>query len=274
MESWPAPPLIDLPTAPGRLRLFDTAVEDIVEVGPATGTARSFVCGITPYDATHLGHANTYLAFDLMHRQWLDCGLDVHYVQNVTDVDDPLLERAAATGIDWQSLAAEQTQLFRDDMVALNVIPPTGFVAVSEVIEPIADYVARLAEKGAAYQVPGEYADWYFDVTAGGGLGNVNHFDADRRRELFAEFGGDPERSGKRNATDPLLWTRPGVSAPRDERRALCCRDRRTVRETLRALRDGGPGWGQDEQITRQPGVGIPVARGERSDGDPARDHV
>ncbi len=91
-------------------------------VGPPEGTARLYVCGITPYDATHIGHANTYVAFDLLHRIWLDAGLDVNYVQNVTDIDDPLLERAAAMGIDWNELAERQTQLFREDMAALNVL--------------------------------------------------------------------------------------------------------------------------------------------------------
>jgi L-cysteine:1D-myo-inositol 2-amino-2-deoxy-alpha-D-glucopyranoside ligase len=80
-----------------------------------------YVCGITPYDATHLGHANTYLTFDLVQRVWLDAGLEVTYVQNVTDVDDPLLERAEATGEDWRELAARETDLFRSDMAALRV---------------------------------------------------------------------------------------------------------------------------------------------------------
>ena len=88
-------------------------------------TARLYVCGITPYDATHLGHAATYVAFDLMQRVWLDAGHDVHYVQNVTDIDDPLLERAIATGQDWAELARAETALFRQDMAALRVLPPT-----------------------------------------------------------------------------------------------------------------------------------------------------
>ena len=79
------------------------------------------MCGITPYDATHIGNAATYLAYDTLIRVWLDAGYDVRYVQNTTDVDDPLLELAAATGVDWRALAAEHTELFRRDMECLGV---------------------------------------------------------------------------------------------------------------------------------------------------------
>jgi L-cysteine:1D-myo-inositol 2-amino-2-deoxy-alpha-D-glucopyranoside ligase len=114
MRSWNRP---DLPRVPGDAvapLLHDTATGLLVEARP-DDVARLYVCGITPYDATHLGHAATYLAFDTLQRVWLDAGFRVHYAQNVTDVDDPLLERASATGVDWRDLAAEQVQLFRDD---------------------------------------------------------------------------------------------------------------------------------------------------------------
>jgi L-cysteine:1D-myo-inositol 2-amino-2-deoxy-alpha-D-glucopyranoside ligase len=108
------------------------------------------VCGITPYDATHIGHAATYLAYDTLIRVWLDAGYDVRYVQNTTDVDDPLLERAAATGVDWRALAAEQTELFRRDMECLGVIPPDHYAAATEMIEQVADAVRRLLDRGTA----------------------------------------------------------------------------------------------------------------------------
>src|SRR5438309_116438 len=104
MRSWSR---ADVPTLPGSgrpLRLYDTATDEIRPSAPGA-TARIYACGITPYDATHLGHAATYLAFDLMQRVWLDAGHAVHYVQNVTDIDDPLLDRAAATGMIWAALA-------------------------------------------------------------------------------------------------------------------------------------------------------------------------
>src|SRR4051812_8818362 len=117
MQAWDARHYsrLDLGVATESLRLFDTSSQQLVAAGPAAGTARMYVCGITPYDATHVGHANTYVSFDLLHRFWLDAGLDVHYVQNVTDVDDPLLERADALGIDWRDLAVRETDLFRRD---------------------------------------------------------------------------------------------------------------------------------------------------------------
>ena len=93
-----------------------------------------YVCGITPYDATHLGHAATYVAFDLLNRAWRSAGHDVRYVQNVTDVDDPLLERADATGEDWEALAERETELFRTDMEALRVLPPDAYVGAVEAI--------------------------------------------------------------------------------------------------------------------------------------------
>ena len=104
--------------------------------GRTSGLARMYVCGITPYDATHIGHANTYVAFDLLNRIWRDAGLVVEYVQNVTDVDDPLLERANQIGVDWQDLAREQIELYTEDMAALNVLPPEHFVGAVGVDRP------------------------------------------------------------------------------------------------------------------------------------------
>ena len=107
MKAWPAPHVPALPGSGGVLRVHDTARDDLVPVEPDHNQARLYVCGITPYDATHLGHANTYVAFDLLQRVLRDCGHRVSFTQNVTDVDDPLLERATATGVDWQDLAED-----------------------------------------------------------------------------------------------------------------------------------------------------------------------
>jgi len=131
MNSWPAP---DVPALPGRgpqLRLYDSADRQVRPVAPGE-TATMYVCGITPYDATHLGHAATYLAFDLVHRVWLDAGHTVHYVQNVTDVDDPLFERAERDGIGWRELADRETALFAEDMAALRVVPPRAYISATE----------------------------------------------------------------------------------------------------------------------------------------------
>jgi L-cysteine:1D-myo-inositol 2-amino-2-deoxy-alpha-D-glucopyranoside ligase len=168
-----------------------------------------YVCGITPYDATHLGHANTYLAFDLVNRAWRDAGHDVHYTQNATDVDDPLLERAQATGVEWQSLAEREIDLFRSDMEALRILPPREYVGVTEVVDEIARLVGRLTERGATYRVDD---DVYFAVSSAPKFGAVSGYSEERMLELFGERGGDPDRKGKRHPLDWLLWRgeRPG----------------------------------------------------------------
>src|SRR5262245_28210092 len=133
MELWRRPEIPALPGSGRPLRLYDTATGETRPTAPGE-TARMYVCGITPYDATHLGHAATYIAFDLVHRLWLDAGHQVRYVQNITDVDDPLLERAARDGVDWTALAERETVLFRQDMTALRVVPPTRYVGAVEAI--------------------------------------------------------------------------------------------------------------------------------------------
>lgn len=171
-----------------------------------------YVCGITPYDATHLGHAATYVAFDVLNRAWRDAGVDVRYVQNVTDVDDPLLERAATTGADWSELAKAQTDLFRADMAWLRVLPPERYVTAVEAIPQIIELIERLQAKSAVYDVNG---DLYFSVRSDADFGSVSGLDVPTMRTLFAERGGDPDRPGKRDPLDSLLWRaeRPGEPA-------------------------------------------------------------
>src|SRR5690606_3088282 len=127
MRSWSAPETVRLPGSGGPLRVHDSVTGTLrtTEPGP---TARMYVCGITPYDAAHIGHAFTYLTFDLVNRVWRDAGHEVDYVQNTTDVDDPLLERAQANGEDWRELAAREIQVFREDMEALRILPPRAYV--------------------------------------------------------------------------------------------------------------------------------------------------
>ena len=171
-----------------------------------------YVCGITPYDATHMGHAATYLTFDLIMRLWRDAGHQTSYTQNVTDVDDPLLERAQATGQDWVALAERETQLFRDDMAALRILPPDVYVGAVESIPPIVEMIETLRREGAVYDVDG---DLYFAVKSDPDFGRVSGYDPATMLALFAERGGDPDRPGKRDPLDCLLWQaeRPGEPA-------------------------------------------------------------
>ncbi|PRX45094.1 L-cysteine:1D-myo-inositol 2-amino-2-deoxy-alpha-D-glucopyranoside ligase [Prauserella shujinwangii] len=211
MQTWSPVAVPRVPGTPRPLRLHDTATGQLRPTAPGR-LARMYVCGITPYDATHLGHAATYLAFDLVYRQWLDAGHEVHYVQNVTDIDDPLLERAERDQDDWIVLGMRETALFREDMEALRVLPPREFVGAVETIPEIVEVIAKLLAGGAAYRVDDEYPDIYFDHNATGRFGYESNYDADTMAALFPERGGDPDRPGKRHPLDALLWraARPG----------------------------------------------------------------
>jgi L-cysteine:1D-myo-inositol 2-amino-2-deoxy-alpha-D-glucopyranoside ligase len=244
--AWNSTPVPDLDGAQAGIDVFDTATRALAHLAPVSERSL-YVCGITPYDATHLGHASTYVAFDLLNRTWRDAGSTVSYVQNVTDVDDPLLERATATGVDWRELAAEQIALFREDMEALNVLPPDYYVGAVEAVDWIVPVVEDLLARGLAYAVPGQGGepdgDVYFSLDAAASLGandparwflgQVSHLDADTMLELSAERGGDPLRPHKRNALDPLLW---------------------------RAARDGEPHWSGGSMGAGRPGWHIECA--------------
>src|SRR6516225_7695084 len=211
MDSWHAANVPSLPGHGPELYLTNTATGELTRAaaGPA---ATLYACGITPYDATHLGHAATYLAWDLLVRAWRDAGHEVTYVQNVTDVDDPLLERAARDGEDWRELAAREIARFRGDMEALRVLPPAYYVGAVEALPVIERLNRLLAEHGALYDLDG---DTYFTRSADPSFGAVSGLDAATMTELFAERGGDPGRPGKKAPLDALVWlaARPGEPA-------------------------------------------------------------
>jgi len=208
-----------------------------------------YVCGITPYDSTHIGHAATYVAFDLVHRGWLDAGHDVHYVQNVTDVDDPLLERAVRDGEDWRGLAERGIDLFREDMASLRVLPPREYVGAVEAIPRIVRAIESLREGGTAYDVDG---DLYFAVHSDPRFGGVGRLDEATMLALSAERGGDPDRPGKKHPLDCLLWqsARPGEPSW----------------ETGSSLPAGRPGWHVEcaAIVLEHLGTGIDVQGGGR----------
>ncbi|GIF26231.1 L-cysteine:1D-myo-inositol 2-amino-2-deoxy-alpha-D-glucopyranoside ligase [Actinoplanes tereljensis] len=232
MDAWTGH---DVPTLPGDAaapRLFDTARQAVEPTTPGK-TATMYVCGITPYDATHLGHAATMITFDLVNRAWRDAGLDVNYVQNVTDIDDPLLERAARDGEDWVVLAMRETALFREDMEALRMIPPAHYVGAVESIPAIAEHVRELLNSGAAYTLDDGTGDVYFAIAAAPRFGYESNLDRAEMTTLSAERGGDPERPGKRDPLDPLLW---------------------------RGARDGEPAWDGGDLGPGRPGWHIECA--------------
>jgi L-cysteine:1D-myo-inositol 2-amino-2-deoxy-alpha-D-glucopyranoside ligase len=208
MRAWPAPDLPALPVRGPEVQVYDTPTGGLLETRP-TGAARMYVCGITPYDATHMGHAATYVAFDLLNRAWRNAGHDVTYVLNVTDVDDPLLERATLVGVDWRDLAERETELFRQDMAALRVLPPTHYVGAVESIPLVVALIQRLQAAGAVYAVED---DLYFSVTADPAFGEESRMDREEMLRIFPERGGDPDRVGKKDPLDCVVWRgeRPG----------------------------------------------------------------
>jgi L-cysteine:1D-myo-inositol 2-amino-2-deoxy-alpha-D-glucopyranoside ligase len=228
MDSWRR---VDVPVLPGSgpaTRLYDTASGELV-LAAAGPVATLYACGITPYDATHVGHAATYTAWDLLVRAWLDAMPEVPdappaaryaviYVQNVTDVDDPLLERAARDSEDWRELARREIQRYRADMQALRILPPTHLVGAVEALPVIERFTDRLADRGALYDVD---QDLYFarsadpDFGALSGPGTPSGYDLAEMAELSAERGGDPARPGKKDPLDTLVWRaeRPGEPA-------------------------------------------------------------
>ncbi|CAB4940282.1 unannotated protein [freshwater metagenome] len=212
MKSWAT---VDLPPIAERfsfphLNLFDTQSEEIRPL-PERDIYRMYVCGITPYDATHLGHAATYLTFDLINRYLLASGKEVRYVQNITDIDDPLLERATRDGIDWRDLAHSQIELFRSDMTDLHVIPPQSYIGAVDSIDLVIKAIQELQKRDCIYEVDG---DLYFSPSSDSEFGNRSHFSRAKMLEIFAERGGDPARAGKRDPLDCLVWLKQRPNEP------------------------------------------------------------
>ena len=196
-----------IPPLDQRVRLKALALHDSatasVRVLPTKAVYRMYVCGITPYDATHLGHANTYLAFDLINRYLRATGAEVKFVENITDVDDPLLERATRDGVDWKDLAHSQIELFKSDMVALHVIPPAHYIGAVEAIPQVITAIKQLQANNSVYKVE---EDLYFEVRSDSDFGRRSNLSQGEMEKIFAERGGDPTKPGKKDPLDALLW--------------------------------------------------------------------
>src|SRR3984957_17743603 len=210
MDSWRG---AEVPVLPGRgaeVRLRDTATGELT-VAAAGHRATMYACGITPYDATHMGHAATFTAWDLLVRAWLDGGHEVVYTQNVTDVDDPLLERAERDGEDWRELALRETERVRGDMEALRNLPPTHFIGAVEAIGIIDAFAERLAARGSLYDLDG---DVYFARGADQAFGALSGPGTAPRLSLH-QTSELSDRPGKKDPLDPLVWRaeRPGEPA-------------------------------------------------------------
>jgi L-cysteine:1D-myo-inositol 2-amino-2-deoxy-alpha-D-glucopyranoside ligase len=164
---------------------------------------RMYVCGITPYDSTHLGHAATYLTFDLINRYLRASGSQVLYVQNITDIDDPLLDRAIRDNVNWEELAASQIDLFRGDMENLRVIPPTQYIGAVEAIDLVSEAVTALQAAGSIYAIE---ADLFFKNYSSSDFGSLSHLDKETMKDIFSQRGGNPILAGKIDPLDCLVW--------------------------------------------------------------------
>jgi L-cysteine:1D-myo-inositol 2-amino-2-deoxy-alpha-D-glucopyranoside ligase len=211
MDSWHAPVVPELPGRGPETFVTDTATGQLAAAA-AGKAATIYACGITPYDATHIGHAATFIAWDLLVRAWRDAGHEVSYVQNVTDVDDPLLERAARDGEDWRVLADREIARYRSDMEALRVLPPTHLIGAVEALPDIERFTSLLADRGSLYDLDG---DLYFSRAYDVAFGSVSGLDRETMTVLSEERGGDPGRPGKKDPLDALVWlaARPGEPA-------------------------------------------------------------
>jgi L-cysteine:1D-myo-inositol 2-amino-2-deoxy-alpha-D-glucopyranoside ligase len=199
MNPWPKPHIAPLSGLSfPNLKLMNSK-KVMTTIEPAT-PFKIYVCGITPYDATHLGHAATYVAFDLINRYQHLAGNRLDFVENITDIDDPLLVRAKRDSIDWKVLAENQIDLFLTDMTALRVIPPNHLVTVTSSMKIIEDFITLLDQRGFLYQIENDH---YFSVER---FLEDMPLSSDEAIKIFSERGGDPERAGKRHPLDPVVW--------------------------------------------------------------------
>lgn len=199
MNPWPKPHIAPLSGLSfPNLKLMNSK-KVMTTIEPAT-PFKIYVCGITPYDATHLGHAATYVAFDLINRYQHLAGNRLDFVENITDIDDPLLVRAKRDSIDWKVLAENQIDLFLTDMTALRVIPPNNLVTVTSSMKIIEDFITLLDQRGFLYQIENDH---YFSVES---FLEDMPLSSDEAIKIFSERGGDPERAGKRHPLDPVVW--------------------------------------------------------------------
>ncbi|TSA22645.1 MAG: cysteinyl-tRNA synthetase [Actinomycetales bacterium] len=198
MTNWPAVsiPRTDLSLPSLRIKTTSGTFNSVLSEKPF----RMYVCGITPYDATHLGHAATYLTFDLINRYLQLAGQKVDFVENITDIDDPLFERAKRDNQSWEELGDSQIALFESDMAALRVLPPKDYVAVTNAMSSIIFAIEKLVADGFTYELSGSI---YFRIAQYLPHLTIRVDDAVR---IFAERGGDPAAPGKENRLDPIVW--------------------------------------------------------------------
>jgi len=194
------------------MRLRNTETGAVQSLEPAARPVGLYVCGITPYDTTHLGHAFTYVVFDVLVRALRAAAVAVRYVQNVTDIDDDIIRRARELGTTWDRLAAKETALYQEDMAALNVLAPDVFPRASQTIAKIIALVSTLEAQGHAYIREGNV---YFRVGSVADYGRLSRLSREEMIRLSAERGADPTDPRKQDPLDFLLWQASAPGEPR-----------------------------------------------------------
>jgi L-cysteine:1D-myo-inositol 2-amino-2-deoxy-alpha-D-glucopyranoside ligase len=195
-----------MPTPP--LRLFDRHAGAPVEL-QTRDRMSVYVCGITPYDAAHVGHAFLYAQFDVLVRYLREQGIEVTHVQNVTDVDDDILRTAKERGVDYLDLATREVQAFERDMAAIGIRRPTHVPRATDFVPDIVEEVKLLYDSGCAYERDGTV---YFHVASDPRYGQLSGLTPDEMLPLAAERGGFPDDPNKENPLDFVLWqlSKPG----------------------------------------------------------------
>ncbi|MCU1488680.1 MAG: mshC [Acidimicrobiaceae bacterium] len=184
------------------IRLYDTARRAVVPFQPGH-VVSLYTCGITPYDSAHLGHAATYLAYDVLQRRLRDLGHETRCVRNITDVDDDLLRKARELGVHFLDLAADEIARFDEQMAALGLLPSWSEPRATSAIPDILGFIGMVLDSGHAYRSGGAV---YFDVTSFGRFGQVSHYSEVEMLALAAEHGGNPDDPNKRHPLDFVLW--------------------------------------------------------------------
>ncbi|MGO9344023.1 MAG: cysteine--tRNA ligase [Acidimicrobiales bacterium] len=197
------------------MRLYDTARRQVVPFEPGP-VVTLYTCGITPYDAAHLGHAATYLAFDVLQRRLRDLGHDTRCVRNVTDVDDDILRKARELGVHYLDLAVEELARFDSSMSALGLLPAASEPRATSAIPEILSLVDAVLDKGHAYRAGGAV---YFDVSSFGSFGQLSHLSRDDMLALARERGGNPDDPNKDDPLDFVLWQPSAPDEPSWESR-------------------------------------------------------
>jgi L-cysteine:1D-myo-inositol 2-amino-2-deoxy-alpha-D-glucopyranoside ligase len=184
------------------MKLYDTARRAVVPFEP-NDLVLMYTCGITPYDATHLGHAATFITYDVLQRRLIDIGHTVKCVRNVTDVDDPLFAKARELGVHYLDLAAGEEARFERDMEALNALPVASSPRASSAIPDIRGFIGMVIDRGFAYEAGGSV---YFDVSKFPEFGSISNYSREQMLELARQRGGKIEDPNKRDPLDFVLW--------------------------------------------------------------------